>query len=157
MFLRWVLKCSCRYDACKNGNGGETEETREPKCISKAFSSSSLGLSSTKVSWEKTIWVDVIILLLKKSGGKYSPKVTEVISFCTKRSPFCTIVCFLLGFFSSFFECRWIFCLHCSFIRVSGYGWDSCFLQVLLHVTNVQPFSLYDIDSLSEQRWRRVS
>ena len=38
MFLRWVLKCSCRYDACKNWNGGGTEETGEPKCISKALS-----------------------------------------------------------------------------------------------------------------------
>ncbi|RVW84860.1 hypothetical protein CK203_048569 [Vitis vinifera] len=26
------------YDACKNRNGGETEETGEPKCISKALS-----------------------------------------------------------------------------------------------------------------------
>ncbi|RVW58420.1 hypothetical protein CK203_109022 [Vitis vinifera] len=26
------------YDACKNQNGGETEETGEPKCISKALS-----------------------------------------------------------------------------------------------------------------------
>ncbi|KAL6328732.1 hypothetical protein AAG906_003749 [Vitis piasezkii] len=31
-------ECSCRYDACKNRNGGETEETGEPKCISKALS-----------------------------------------------------------------------------------------------------------------------
>ncbi|KAL6348204.1 hypothetical protein AAG906_003070 [Vitis piasezkii] len=32
--MKWV----CEYDACKNRNGGETEETREPKCISKALS-----------------------------------------------------------------------------------------------------------------------
>ncbi|RVW22186.1 hypothetical protein CK203_115351 [Vitis vinifera] len=29
---------SMKYDACKNRNGGETEETGEPKCISKALS-----------------------------------------------------------------------------------------------------------------------
>ncbi|RVW13028.1 hypothetical protein CK203_103641 [Vitis vinifera] len=29
---------SMKYNACKNRNGGETEETGEPKCISKALS-----------------------------------------------------------------------------------------------------------------------
>ncbi|KAL6336115.1 hypothetical protein AAG906_010399 [Vitis piasezkii] len=36
--VRNVNFCSCRYDACKNRNGGETKEIGEPKCISKALS-----------------------------------------------------------------------------------------------------------------------
>ena len=96
--------------------------------------------------------------LLKNSEGKYSFKVIGVMSFYTKRSSTCTIVCFLLGSFSSFFfACRWIFCLCCSFLRRFGYEWDSCFLQGLLCVTNIQPPSLYNIDSLSKYKWRRVS
>ena len=91
-------------------------------------------------------------------GEKYSPKMAGVISFCTKRSSTCTIACFLLSFFSSyFFTCRWIFCLCCSFLGRFKFGWDSCFLQCLLRATNVQPSSLYNIDSLSKQRWKRVS
>ena len=110
----------------------------------KTFYSSLPYSFSFEISWQKTIWVDVTIPLLKNPGGKYSPKVIGVMNFCTKKSSTCTIACFLLGFFSSFFfRYRLIFFLCCSF----GYGWDSCFLWGLLHVTNVQLSSLYDIDS----------
>ena len=79
-------------------------------------------------------------------------------SFCTKRSSTCTISCFLLGFFSSFFfRYRRIFCLCCSFLGRFKHGWDSCFSCGLLHVTNVQHSLLYDIDSLSKQKWIMVS
>ena len=115
----------------------------------RALSSSSIGLYSFEVSWQETIRVDVIILSSKNSGRKYYLKVTMVMSFCTNMSSTCTISCFLLGFFSSFFfRHQRIFCLYCSFLGRFRYGWDYCFLWGLLRVTNVQPSSLYGIDSL---------
>ena len=62
----------------------------------------------------------------------------------------CKIVTFVFKSFCSFYFCGiewWI--LNC----LDQY--NSCFLN-LLRVTNVQPFLLYDIDSLLEQRWRKV-
>ena len=69
----------------------------------KTFSITLPNSSFSKISWQETIWVDVIIPLLTNSGGKYSPKVIGVMSFCTNRSSTCIIACFLLGFFSCFF------------------------------------------------------
>ena len=58
----------------------------------------SIGSSSSEVSWQETIWVDVIIPLSKNSGGKYSLKVIGVMSFFAKRSSTYIIFCFVFLF-----------------------------------------------------------
>ena len=96
--------------------------------------------------------------LSKNFGGKYSPKLIEVMSFCTQRLSTCTIICFLLNFFSSFFfECQWTLCLHCPLLGRFRYEWNYCFLRGFVCITTIQPSSPHNIDSLSKQRLRGVS
>ena len=120
----------------------------------RVFSSSLVDPSSFEVSLQETIWVGVVTLLSKNPKWKYSPNVIEVISLCTKRSFTYTTVFFFSSFFINFFcGCWWVFCSYCSLLRRFRNRWDTWFLRHLLHITNVQHFSLYDIDSLSRQMW----
>nr|CAN75655.1 hypothetical protein VITISV_003910 [Vitis vinifera] len=68
------------YDACKNRNGGETEETGEPKCISKALS----GISHH----EHTQWFN---LLNSKSTSHEVPLPSSLFSIQTLRTMFISV------------------------------------------------------------------
>ena len=121
------------------------------------FSSSSLNPSSFEVSLQETIWVDTITFLSKNPKGKYSLRMIGVMCFWTKRSSICTIACFLSTFFFSFFfKCWWVFHSCCRILGRLGYECNTCFLRGLFRVTNVQPYSSYDIDLVSKQRRRRL-
>ena len=43
MFLRWVLKCSCRYDACKNRSYGENKGKQGRKAKTEQFAPPHFG------------------------------------------------------------------------------------------------------------------
>ena len=99
--ISWILKSEGKH--CKFATTSSSSLVLFGSAP-KDFSSSLLDSFSFKISWQETIWVDVTILLLKNSRGKYSPKVIEVMTFCTKRLSTWTIACFLLDLFSSFFS-----------------------------------------------------
>ena len=67
MFLRWVLKCSCRYDACKNRRYGENKGKQGRKAKTEQFTPPYFG-NCWEHFYHLSKFISCLIYLVSKLG-----------------------------------------------------------------------------------------